>query len=128
MMNGQSALLLLILYVVVMIGVSILSRRKHQGADDFLVMGRKLGIFSGAFSIAASWIWAPAIFISSQKAFEQGLPGIFWFTLPNILCFFTFVPIALKARALLPQGYSMPDFLFARFGGDKRLHLVSLFV
>ncbi|MDE2029433.1 MAG: hypothetical protein KGI97_02600 [Alphaproteobacteria bacterium] len=115
-------------YVTAMILVSLNARRKRQGAEDFLVMGRKLGTFGGAFSIAASWIWAPAIFISSQKAYEQGLPGIFWFTLPNILCFFTFVPLALKARERMPQGYSIPDFLFVRFGGDRRIHLVSLAV
>ncbi len=128
MVNAQSAFLLLACYIAVMLFVSFLARRKHFGAENFLVMDRKLGTFSGAFSIAASWIWAPAIFISSQKAFEQGLPGIFWFTLPNILCFFTFVPIALRARALLPRGYSMPDYLYARFGGDRRIHMVSLAV
>jgi urea-proton symporter len=128
MMSWQNALVLTLGYVVAMLVVTWISKKKQETAADFLVMNRKLGVFGGAFSIAASWIWAPAVFICSQKSFEQGLPGIFWFTAPNILCFFTFVPIALRARALLPQGYSMPDYLYARFDKSKAVHGSALVV
>ncbi|MBI1326560.1 MAG: hypothetical protein GC136_02855 [Alphaproteobacteria bacterium] len=126
-MTAQQTLLLSAAYIAVMLVVSWLSKLKRETASDFLVMNRELGTFRGAFSIAASWIWAPAVFICAQKAYEQGLPGIFWFTLPNILCFFAFIPLALRARDLLPQGYSMPDYLYARFN-SKAVHLSSLLV
>ena len=38
----------------------------------------------GGTSIAASWIWAPALFVSVQLAYEKGIAGIFWFTIPNV--------------------------------------------
>ena len=128
MISWQNALMLTLGYVAVMLFVTWASKKKQETAGDFLVMNRKLGVFGGAFSIAASWIWAPAVFICSQKSFEQGLPGIFWFTMPNILCFFVFVPIALRARKLLPQGYSMPDYLHVRFNRDKWVHCSALTV
>jgi Na+/proline symporter len=128
MISWQNALFLTMGYIALMLLVTFLSKQKNETASDFLVMNRKLGIFGGAFSIAASWIWAPAVFICSQKSFEQGLPGIFWFTFPNILCFFVFTPLALRARKLLPQGYSMPDYLYARFGNDAGVHLSALLV
>lgn len=126
-MNWQDALLLTLGYAAAMFVVSLLSKQKQETASDFLVMNRQLGTLRGSLSIAASWIWAPAVFICSQKAYEQGLPGIFWFTLPNILCFFIFIPVALRARALLPEGYSMPDYLHARFG-SALVHGSALFV
>lgn len=128
MISWQTALTLTSIYIVAMLAVAWFSRLKEESANDFLVMNRELGTFRGSFSIAASWIWAPAVFICSQKAFEQGLPGIFWFTVPNILCFFVFVPIALRARNLLPSGYSMPDFLYHRFNENVLVHRSSLLV
>jgi SSS family transporter len=128
MMPWQETLILTAGYIAFMLLVTFISKQKKETAGDFLVMNRQLGTFRGAFSIAASWIWAPAVFICSQKSFEQGLPGIFWFTAPNILCFFVFVPIALRVRQLLPEGYSMPDYLYTRFGNDAKVHISSLFV
>jgi urea-proton symporter len=128
MISWQTALILTAAYIIAMLAVAWFSRLRVESASDFLVMNRELGTFRGAFSIAASWIWAPAVFICSQKAFEQGLPGILWFTLPNILCFFVFVPVALRARHLLPSGYSMPDFLYYRFNENILVHRSSLLV
>jgi len=98
--------------------------RGQRTAESYLVANRKVGVWAGAFSIAATWIWAPAVFVCSQKSYEQGLAGIFWFTVPNIVCFFTFVPIVLRARRLMPKSYSLPDFIWQRFSGDIAAHLI----
>ncbi len=129
MLSTSQGLVLIISYAILMtVIVWFLNRNKQQTADDFLVANRQLGTWRGAFSIAVSWIWAPAIFICSLQAYTQGLPGIFWFTFPNILCFFVFAPLAVRLRRLLPEGYSLPDFMRLRFKNDKRVHLSSLFV
>ena len=49
---------------------------------EFLVANREIGTFSGALSVAATWIWAPALFVSATKAYTSGIPGLFWFTVP----------------------------------------------
>lgn len=113
-----------LVFAISMIGIVWLATRPHKNKDDHLVAGRNVGSLRGAFSIAVSWIWAPAVFVCSQKAYQQGLAGIFWFTIPNILCFFTFAPLALRLRRLLPHGYSMPDFMAHRFPNDRRVHLI----
>ena len=102
--------------------------KKETTADEHLVANRKVPVWAGAFSIAVTWIWAPAIFICSQKSYEQGLAGIFWFTFPNILCFFTFVPIALRIRRSISEGYSLPDFISKRFNNDPYTHLAFTFI
>lgn len=127
MLTSTEGLILVFVYGIAMVAVVLFVRRR-KSSDDFLVMNRELGTWRGAFSIAVSWIWAPAVFICSLQAFTQGLPGIFWFTFPNILCFFIFAPIAVRARKLFPSGYTMPDFINARYSGDKKVHIASLFV
>lgn len=94
--------------------------------DQHLVANRDVSVGAGALSIAASWIWAPAVFLCSQKAYEEGLPGLFWFTVPNVATFFTFAVVAVRARRLLPAGYSLPDLMWLRFGGDRRSHVMFL--
>ena len=59
--------------------------RRPKTKDQFLVADRTLGLWESAFSIAATWVWAPALFLAAQKAYTQGLAGVFWFTVPNVL-------------------------------------------
>ena len=80
------------IFAVVMFAVAWAKMGRDVQRDTFLVANRDVSLVSGSFSIAASWIWAPAVFICSMQAYDKGLPGIFWFTAPNILCFFLSIP------------------------------------
>src|SRR6266545_3135545 len=99
---------------------------RWRSKDGFLVAGRNVGWLLGGFSIAASWIWAPALFVSVQMAYQKGLAGIFWFTVPNILSLTIFAFLAPRIRAQLPQGYTLPQYIHHRFG-TSRIHRMYLF-
>lgn len=131
-LTPNQGILLLLLYGAVMISATLvvrhLQRRKRAKMDmpEFLLANRGVGIVPGAMSIAASWIWAPALFVSSQKAFEQGLPGAFWFVFPNLLALLVFAPLALKVRKAFPQGYTLPQLIRERHGtGVHRLYMIQ---
>ncbi len=98
----------------------------HEG---FLLANRKLGWKLGGVSIAASWIWAPALFLSSQFAYEMGLPGIFWFTFPNILALAVFYFLGPRIRQLLPEGYTLPQYIQYRLKSSRvhKAYLVPYF-
>jgi len=96
-----------------------------HNTKSFLVANRKVNMLLGAFSIAASWTWAPALLISSQTAFQQGLPGVFWFTAPNILTLTLFAFLAVRIRNIAPYGYTLPEFIRSRF--DAKTHIAYLF-
>lgn len=91
-------------------------RGHKKDKDEFLLASRGIGVLPGAMSIAASWIWAPALFIAAQKAYEQGTAGLLWFTLPNVLALVVFAPLALRIRKLLPTGFTLPQFIRSRHG------------
>lgn len=128
LVNSQEGIQLLGCYLLVLLATVIFSHRGKKTSEEFLVYRRELGTFRGALSIAAAWIWAPAVFVCSLKSYTQGVAGIFWFTVPNVLCFFTFTPLAVKLRKLCPNGYTWPDFVWTRYNGDKRVHIASLVV
>lgn len=120
--------LLILLFGIGMIAITWLVSRdprwKHTGVG-FLVAGREVRWTLGAPSIAASWIWAPALFVSVQKAYELGLPGIFWFTAPNILALVIFAWLAPAIRNKIPGGYTLPDWIRYRFA-DEKMHKAYL--
>lgn len=108
----------------------VFSRWKSMNTKEgFLVADRKLGWFMGGTSIAASWIWAPALFISTQTAYEKGLAGIFWFTVPNILALAIFAFLAPRIRTRLPKGYTLPQYIRYRLKSRKvhKLYLIPYF-
>ncbi len=128
LLTARDGWLIFALYGAGILLLTWLFTKKEQSKDEHLVANRNVGVFAGMCSVAVTWIWAPAIFIASQKSFEQGLPGIFWFTVPNIVTFFVFAPLALRLRRLLPGGYSMPDYIWRRFGGARSTHGMFLIV
>ncbi len=126
---SQSAgYLFLLIFGIVMVLITYLfaKRRNSNTKEGFLVAGRKVNWFFGGTSIAASWIWAPALFISVQLAYQSGMAGIFWFTFPNIIALVIFALLAPKIRKKMPEGYTLPQYIRYRLKSEKA-HKVYLF-
>lgn len=118
---------LLIFAVAITLITYFFSRwRGWQTKEGFLLANRKVGWVLGGFSIASSWIWAPALFVSVQVAYQMGLAGIFWFTLPNVVALLIFALFAPRIRARLPEGYTFTQYIKYRLESD-RVHKVFLF-
>lgn len=121
----------LLIFGIVMLAVTYyFARWKNKDTrEGFLVAGRKVGWFLGGSSIAASWIWAPALFVSVQLAYQQGLAGIFWFTFPNIIALAIFALLAPKIRELMPEGYTLPQYIRYRLESSRvhKMYLVPYF-
>jgi len=74
-----------------------------------------------AASIASTWIWAPALFVSSSMAYMNGLFGFLWFFLPNVL---TLVLFGYLTQKYVPEeGYTVGS-LFEDLDWQRKLHSV----
>ena len=114
--------ILFVLFAVAMFAlVLILKRKGDESREGFYVANRKVGVISGALSVAVSWVWAPALFVASSIAYDLGLAGALWFIVPNVACFFVFAPVAMRMRKIVPDGYTLPEFFYRRFPNDQRL-------
>jgi Na+/proline symporter len=125
-MGVESAYLLLFGFSMAMILLTTSASRGQywQTAVGFMAAGRRVPWWLGAVSIAITWIWAPALFVSVQQAYQDGLPGVFWFTFPNILSLIIIAPLAVRIRRYLPDGYTQPEWIRVRF--DERTHKLYL--
>lgn len=103
--------------------VFLVEAGRHQTAERFLVAERKIGGIFGAFAVAASWIWAPALFVSTQVGYKWGYSGLFWFVLPNMLALILFAPVANHVRRRLPNGFSYIQFINGKDGFFRQTQL-----
>ncbi len=130
-MNG---IIVLIAYTFLMLGATLLFTKRAKGTDDaFHVGDRNMGTAISSLSIAATWIWAPALFVSAERAYLNGLPGLFWFLVPNALCLILFIPFAKRIRAQMPRGITLSAYMgeqyqSARVRGVYQFQLSSLAV
>src|SRR3712207_277330 len=92
------------------VATSVLSR-SSLSARLFLAANHNIGVLVGMLSLTSAWIQAPALFISSQQAFDRGLPGVFWFTLPNALALLVFSVLARRMRDVMGTGFTLPEFI-----------------
>lgn len=89
----------------------VFARRFRGSKAGLLVANRGLGSWEAALSVAASWIWAPSLFVSGQKAYQEGVIGLFWFVAPNVLCLILFAFFAGKVRREFPQGFTLSQYI-----------------
>ncbi len=124
----MEGILVLIIYAILMIAVTLLFARRKNHTEDFHVGSRNMGTISSAMSVAATWIWAPALFVSAEQAYKNGFAGLFWFLVPNILCLILFVPFAKKIRDEMPQGVTLSGFMGEKYNSKtvKRVYDLQL--
>ncbi|MSR87410.1 hypothetical protein EXS70_04560 [Candidatus Peribacteria bacterium] len=120
--------LLLLGFGLVMLAATYLFAwwQNRTSVENFLIGERKVGWFFGGSSIAASWIWAPAVFVSTLFAYQHGLAGLFWFTVPNMAALAIFAVLAPRIRERMPYGYTLPQWIGFKLE-SKRVHTLYLF-
>ena len=94
-----------------MLATVFFTRRQKQTKVEFLLAGRTAPWILTAFSMAATWVWAPSMFTAAEKAYTQGLAGVFWFVVPNVLTLVLFAFFANKMRQIRPFGWTFSDYI-----------------
>ena len=121
-------LIVLLAYTVVMIGATVLMTKREGNIERFCVGNRNIGWEISALSIAATWIWAPALFTSTENAYTKGFAGLFWFLVPNVLCLILFIPFAKKIREEMPEGITLSGYMYGKYHSkaEKNVYLFQL--
>lgn len=124
-LTGQIGIALLVAFTVFMgLAIFLFARKPDTDARGFLVANREVGLIPGAMSVAVTFIWAPAVFVVSLQAFQNGVPGLFWFLAPNLLTFIVFALVARKVRNDHPEGFTLTQFVLEKT--NSRLAHIAL--
>lgn len=121
-------IMVLAAYAVIMIAATVLMTNKEKSVERFCVGNRNTGWFISALSIAATWIWAPALFTSTENAYTKGFAGLFWFLVPNVLCLIFFIPFARRIRKEMPEGITLSGYMHQKYQSEsvKNIYLFQL--
>lgn len=121
-------LIVLLIYAAMMLSATVLMTKKEGNVEKFCVGNRNIGWGISALSIAATWIWAPALFTSTENAYMKGFAGLFWFLVPNVLCLILFIPFAKRIREEMPEGITLSGYMYDkyRYKGVKNVYLFQL--
>lgn len=121
-------LIVLLAYAAVMLVVTVLMTKKENNIERFCVGNRNTGWMMSALSIAATWIWAPALFTSTENAYTKGFAGLFWFLVPNVLCLILFIPFAKRIREEMPEGITLSGYMYGKYHSKavKNIYLFQL--
>lgn len=116
----------LLTYAIVMLIAAIVLTQREKSVERFCVGDRNLRWQISALSISATWIWAPALFTSTENAYTKGFAGLFWFLVPNILCLVLFIPFAKKIREEMPDGITLSGYMYEKYS-SKSVRNIYLF-
>ncbi len=121
-------LIVLLVYAVMMLGATVLMTKKEGNVEKFCVGNRDIGWGISALSISATWIWAPALFSSTENAYTKGFAGLFWFLVPNVLCLMLFIPFAKRIRREMPDGMTLSGYMHNKYKSEsvKNVYLFQL--
>lgn len=111
----NDSLVVLLAYTAVMLGATVFMTKKEGNVERFCVGNRNIGWGVSALSIAATWIWAPALFTSTENAYTKGFTGLFWFLIPNVFCLILFIPFAEKIREEMPEGITLSGYMYEQY-------------
>ena len=114
-------LVIIAVYLVAMLVIGIVSRKKAKGIDDFFVAGRKGGIFLIAGSLLATIIGGSATVGMAGLGFSQGVTGAWWLLVGSIGLVVLGVFFAKKVRSF--GLYTLPEMVSRQY--DKRVGLAA---
>lgn len=123
-LSMTSGLLLILGYFAVMLALVAFIKGGAFSKASYLVADRKIGGVMAAFSIAATWVWAPSMFVAAEKAYLQGFAGVFWFVVPNVLTLILFGFFANWMRKKKPDGWTFSAYIREKY--SKRTHNLYL--
>jgi Na+/proline symporter len=117
MLDISSVTFLMSLYFILCGGfIYFYSGTLVKTKETFLLADRKFDTIRGAFSIAAAWTWATALFVAPQLSYQFGFAGFFWVLCMNTLTLFFFGFAAHKIRQMYPSGFTFSEHIKKLYG------------
>ncbi|XEC96738.1 cation acetate symporter [Paenibacillus tarimensis] len=116
-----SMVLLLVLTTVV---ISVYTRKFNTSTANFYLAGRKVGFLTNSTAISGDYFSAASFLGVAAAVYASGVDGM-WFAIGFGAAF---VPVVLFIASPLRKfgEYTIPDFLFARFGKSHKARIIGV--
>jgi SSS family transporter len=107
-------------YVLVQLSIAVWASRRIAGDVDYLVAGRRLGMFAVGISVFATWFGGETVMGASAAIASEGIAGARAEPFGYAICLI--LAALLVAGAMRAKGYiTLADFFRDRFGGRAEI-------
>jgi len=115
---------MVLLLVVTTIAISLYSRTFNSNTANFYLAGRKVGFLTNSTAICGDYFSAASFLGVAAAVYASGVDGM-WFAIGFGAAF---VPVVLFIASPLRKfgEYTIPDFLFARFGKSHKARVIGV--
>lgn len=123
-MLNTTAVVMVLALVVITIGISIYSRKFNSSTANFYLAGRKVGMLTNSTAICGDYFSAASFLGVAAAVYASGVDGM-WYAIGFGAAF---VPVVLFIASPLRKfgEYTIPDFLFARFGKSHTARIIGV--
>lgn len=123
MLNATAVFMVLAL-VVITIGISMYTRKFNSNTANFYLAGRKVGMLTNSTAICGDYFSAASFLGVAAAVYASGVDGM-WYAIGFGAAF---VPVVLFLASPLRKfgEYTIPDFLFARFGKSHTARIIGV--
>lgn len=84
---------------------------KPKNINELNIADGNMNWVLSAFGIAATWIWAPALFVASERSYLFGFWGVAWFIIPNIFTLMFFSYLSTKAVQRVGDEHTLSELM-----------------
>lgn len=123
-MTNTAAIIMVGLLLAVTIFISFYTRRATRTTADFYLAGRKIKFFTNASAICGDYFSAASFLGVAAAVYASGLDGVWFGTGFGA----AFVPVVVFLAGPLRRfgEYTIPDYLFARFGNKDLARIIGI--
>ncbi len=126
-MSNTSSIIIMLLTSVSFVMISIwFVREKRQTLENFIVFRNSTGSIVTTATLVASVIGAWILFSPAETGTWAGIVGIIGYSLGQAAPLVAFVFIGVKMRRMMPQGHSLTEYVWYRYG--KGLYFITIAV
>ena len=105
------------LLLVVSVGFLVLGlRASAQGLEQYLTARGTLGTWTVAWTVFASGMGGWILLSPAESATWGGVPALIGYGLGAAAPVLAFVPLGRRIRELMPEGHSLTEFVYHRYG------------
>src|SRR5690606_25668332 len=127
MLDFTSTLLWLIVFSAAFaIAGVVYARRFSSSLEDYIVARNSQSSLATVLTLMASSLGAWILFAPAQAATWGGLAAVIGYALGAASPRLLMIPLGSKMRTLMPQGRSLTEFLYLRYG--RPLHALVLLI
>lgn len=133
MLNPTLTLVIVVLIPLLFMGIGILhTRRKKTTLEDYISARGSLGLVVGTATLLATVMGAWILFGPAETATNAGAPGgivgLIGYAVGSAAPLLAFVIIGGRLRRLMPEGHSLTEYVWYRFGGTMYVLTLSVMI